>query len=118
MDHQFEVNRERLRAIHAVRLVQPHEEGTAARELPDLVYGFTGSPGLAAPLFAIRRYRNFEIHRWQGDVVIVGFVSPQEASRLEQQGAEAIDITIYPDAEPGATELVALSYEQIAQHRQ
>jgi hypothetical protein len=118
MNHQFEGNRERLRAIHCVRLVQPHEEGTAAGELPDGTYGFTGSPGLAAPLFAVRRYRNFEIHRWQGGVVIVGFVSPQDASRLEQQGHDAVDITMYPDAEADATELVAVGYEQIAQHRQ
>jgi hypothetical protein len=97
--------------------VQPHEEGTAAAVLPQGTYGFTGSPGLAAPLFAVRRYRNFEIHNYSGDVAIIGFISPRDAARLANQG-EAIEVTIYPDAEGEATELVAVSYTRITQHRQ
>jgi hypothetical protein len=113
-----ETARERLRALHRVRLVQPTEEGTAAGELPDGVFGFTGSPGLAAPLFAVRRYRNFEIHhRLDGVVAIVGFAHPRDVSRLAHV-CEPFDITIYPEAEGEATEIVAISYTQIAQHRQ
>lgn len=113
-----ETARERLRALHRVRLVQPTEEGTAAGDLPAGVFGFTGSPGLAAPLFAVRRYRNFEIHhRLDGVVAIVGFAHPRDVSRLAHAG-EPFDITIYPDVEGEAAEIVAISYTQIAQHRQ
>jgi len=118
MTTQFDAAREQLRAVHRVRLVQPQEEGTAAGELPAGVYGFTGSPGLAAPLFAVRRYRNFEVHhRLQGDVAIVGFVSGREVARLGT-ASDPVDIVIYPDAEGEATEIVAVSYTQIVQHRQ
>jgi hypothetical protein len=117
MKHHFEAARERLRANHGVRLVQPHQEGTAAADLPQGTYGFTGSPGLAAPLFAVRRYRNFEIHHWADDIAIVGFVSLVDAARLVNHD-DAIEVTIYPDAEGDRTELVAVSYTQITQHRQ
>ena len=109
--------RTELRATHNVRLVQPHEEGTAAADLPVGVYGFTGSPGLAAPLFATPRYRNFEVHHLAADVAIIGFVTPRDRTRLSQ-GSEAIDLTIFPDPEGEANEIVALGYSQIAQHRQ
>lgn len=107
-----------IRSNHRVRLVQPEEEGSAAADLPRGVYGFTGSAGLAAPLFAARRYRNVEVHHLHdGDVVIVGFVTPAEAGRL--RGAPApIELTIYPDIEGDATAIVAISYSRIAQHRQ
>lgn len=117
MEKSADAARDRLRATHKVRLVQSHEEGTAAAELPVGVYGFTGSPGLAAPLFAARRYRNFEVHHHARDVAIVGFVTARDRARLEQ-GGEPFDLTIYPDAEGEATEIVAIDYAQIAQHRQ
>jgi hypothetical protein len=49
--------------------------------------------------------------------VIVGFVSSRDLSRLAR-GSDAIELTIYPDAEGDATEVVAIGYAQIAQHRQ
>jgi hypothetical protein len=118
MNSRSDAARERLRAEHRVRLVQAHEEGTAAHDLPAGVYGFTGSPGLAAPLFAVRRYRNFEVHHLPDDgVAIIGFVSAQTAARLSQ-ASDPLDVTIYPDVEGEATEIVAVRYAEIAQHRQ
>jgi hypothetical protein len=82
------------------------------------VYGFTGSAGLAAPLFAARRYRNFEVHhRHDGQIAIVGFVTPAEFDKLARAVA-ATEITLYPDATDEATEILAISYLRIAQHRQ
>jgi hypothetical protein len=107
-----------VRERHRVRLVEPHEEGSAAADLPRGVYGFTGSAGLAAPLFAARRYRNFEVHHLDGgDVVIVGFVTPADAERL-RTAQTPFELTIYPDVEGDATEISAISYSRIARHRQ
>ena len=107
-----------VRARHKVRLVESHEEGSAAADLPRGVYGFTGSAGLAAPLFAARRYRNFEVHHLpDGDVAIVGFVTPAEADRLHTSHTP-IELTIYPEPEGDSTEITAISYSRIAQHRQ
>ena len=117
-DADAEARRAQLRHAHRVRLVRPDEEGSAAADLPSGVYGFTGSAGLAAPLFAARRYRNFEVHhRHDGQIVIVGFVTPPDRDRLAA-AAEPIDVTAYPDATDEATEIVAISYGRIAPHRQ
>jgi hypothetical protein len=122
MSDQFDTARKQLRATHGVRLVQSHEEGTAAAKLPEGVYGFTGSPGLAAPLFAQRRYRNFEVHHCNGDVFIVGFVSPADEARLTGRDASSagdpVEVTVYPDPEGDATRIVAIGYSSIVQHRQ
>jgi hypothetical protein len=117
MNSRSEDARDRVRTNHHVRLVDALEEGTAAQELPPGVYGFTGSPGLAAPLFAQRRYRNFEIHHLaDGGIAIVGFVTPQSAERLA--GASDAAVVVYPDIEGEATEIVTIRYAQIAHHRQ
>lgn len=113
-----ESTRRALRIEHGVRLVEAHEEGSAAADLPRGVYGFTGSAGLAAPLFAVRRYRNFEVHHLANDdVAIVGFVTTSDADRLRTSQAP-IDLTIYPDIEGDATEITSISYSRIAQHHQ
>ena len=118
MPHHGEPLRTRLRNAHQVRLVRAEEEGCAAAHLPRGVYGFTGSAGLAAPLFAARRYRNFEVHhRLDGQIAIVGFVTATDFARLAVAG-EAIAVTVYPDATEEATEIVAISYSRIVQHRQ
>lgn len=106
-----------IRERHCVRLVEPHEEGSAAADLPRGVYGFTGSAGLAAPLFAARRYRNFEVHHLGGDVVIVGFVTAADAERL-RTAQTPLEVTIYPDVDADATEITVISYSRIAHHRQ
>ena len=106
-----------LRSRHVVRLVETDEEGSAAADLPKGVYGFTGSAGLAAPLFSAQRYRNFEVHHLHdGDVVIVGFVTRAEAEQL-RRSLKPIELTVYPEVEGDATEITAISYSRIA-HRQ
>ena len=118
MTHDAEPLRSLLRDVHKVRLVRSEEEGSAAANLPRGVYGFTGSAGLAAPLFAARRYRNFEVHhRHDGQITIVGFVTVDDAGKLAA-ALESIEITLYPDATVEATEIVAISYLRIAHHRQ
>jgi hypothetical protein len=112
--------REALRREHGVRLVTPAEEGTAAPDFPCGVYGFTGSPVLASPLFAQRRYRNFEVHHLPNGVTcVVGFVAPAQAARLTgQTQAEPVTVTMYPDAEGDATAIVSIPYNRIVVHRQ
>ncbi len=118
MANDAETVRNLLRDIHHVRLVRSEEEGSATANLPKGVYGFTGSAGLAAPLFAARRYRNFEVHhRHDGQITIVGFVTTEDVEKLAA-AHEAIEITVYPDATEQATEIVAISYHRIAHHRQ
>jgi hypothetical protein len=110
--------REDLRRAHGVRLVEPHEEGFAAELLPIGVYGFTGSPALASPLFAVPRYRNFEVHRTAGgDVVLVAFVTSAEAQRLASTTG-VVHLTAYPDIEGEARAIVAIPYSRIVHHRQ
>ena len=113
-----EAARDALRREHGVRLVTSDEEGSAAMDLPAGVYGFTASPILASPLFANRRYRNFEVHRLASGVVLVGFVTAADAAQLSHQAADIVTLKIYADAETDATSIVAISYDQIVQHRQ
>lgn len=112
--------REALRRDHQVRLVTADQEGTAADELPAGVYGFTYSPALAAPLFAVRHSRNFEIHRLaNGTTAIVGFVTPSEAAELTRPDRTEISmVMVHPDAEGDATAIVSLPYERITHHKQ
>jgi hypothetical protein len=120
MTASSETVRAALRREHSVRLVRPNEEGVAAEHLPDGVYGFTSSPALASPLFAVRRYRNFEIHRLpNGVTAMVGFVTPVDAAELTRASTAApVSITVYPDVEGDATAIVSLPYDRIVQHRQ
>jgi hypothetical protein len=118
MSDDSDAQRHQLRATHQVRLVLPHEEGCSAKDLPRGVFGFTSSAGLAAPLFATRHSRNFEIHHLRdGVVAIVGFVSSGEAEKLATAAAP-LAITLYPNIDGHATKIVAVPYSQIAQHRQ
>ena len=113
-----ETARQALRREHGVRPVGESEEGTAVNQLPAGVYGFTGSPALASPLFAVRRYRNFEVHRLPAGPAVVGFVTPAEATLLAHLTDGTVTIKLYPDAEDVATSLVCISYDRIVQHRQ
>lgn len=110
--------REALRREHGVRLVGDGEEGAAAQDLPAGTYGFTGSPLLASPLFGVRRYRNFEVHRLATGPAVVGYVTPADAARLTDPRETTLTIRIYPDAEADATTLVSISYDRVVQHRQ
>ena len=90
-----------LRTSNRVRLVNDAEEGTGVNALSSGVYGFTYSPGLpSAPLFAVRRYRSFEIHkRHDGQTVIVGFATADDAGRIE---SNVEDVTIRIQPQPDA----------------
>ena len=115
---QSRAAREALRRAHGVRCVEPKEEGFAAEQLSPGVFGFTGSPALASPLFAVPRYRNFEVHRTSANVtVLIAFVTPPEADRLAS-GGDVVHITAFPDAEGDATTIVAIPYSRIVHHRQ
>ena len=113
-----EAARDVLRRDHGVRLVTPAEEGFAAEHLPAGVYGFTSSPALASPLFAMRHYRNFEIHRLASSVCVVGFVTPAHATTLTRATNETVTVRLYPDAEGDATAIVSVSYDRVVHHRQ
>lgn len=112
--------RDALRREHSVALVNPLQEGFAAVNLPDGVYGFTSSPALESPLFATRQYRNFEIHRMAyGVTAVIGFVTAGEARHLAQDlQTEAITVMLHPDAEGDATSIISLPYDRVVQHRQ
>jgi hypothetical protein len=110
--------REALRREHGVRLVSPNEEGAAAEDVGPGVYGFTSSPVLASPMFAVRRYRNFEIHHLAGGSAVVGFVSPADAAKLTHNTGEPVTIRLFPDADDEATTIVSIPYARVVQHRQ
>jgi len=107
-----------LRGTNQVRLVTEAEEGTGVNALPLGVYGFTYSPGLAsAPLFAVRRYRSYEIHKVTGETLVVGFATLEDAGRLDSNHEE-ITIRVQPQPEDGRETLVQIPYSRIARHRQ
>ena len=110
--------RDALRREHAVRLVTSAEEGSAAQALPPGVYGFTGSPVLASPLFSQRCFRNFEVHRLASGVSLIGFVASAEAAELTRPTGDTVTVKIYADAEGDATAIVSIRYDCIVQHRQ
>ena len=78
-------DQESLRAAHGVRPVAAAEEGTGVNALPGGVYGFTYTPGLPnAPLFATRRFRNYEIHKLaSGETFVIAFADTETARRIE-----------------------------------
>jgi hypothetical protein len=118
-DQTATADQEALRVAHQVRSVSPAEEGNGVNALPGGVYGFTYSPGLPnAPLFAIRRYRTYEIHKLpDGDVFIVGFARPDVARELSTASQE-MALRIHPQAEQGFETLVTIPYSRIRRHRQ
>ena len=112
-------SREALRRDHNVHVVSEVQEGFAADHLPTGLYGFTSSPALASPLFAVRQYRNFEIHRLaSGQTAVIGFVTPAEAQQLSTAHREPVTVMLHPDAEGDATTIVSLPYDRVVQHRQ
>ncbi len=109
---------EKLRVEHALRLVTPQEEGLGVNAVPNGVYGFTYSPAMEnSPLYAERRFRCYETHRWQdGTVHMLGFVSAEDAKKLEHQ-TDAVEICVQPEPEEGAEHFVALPHARILHHR-
>jgi hypothetical protein len=118
-DQTATADQEALRSAHQVRIVSEAEEGNGVNLLPGGVYGFTYSPGLAnAPLFAVRRFRTYEIHKLPGgDVFIVGFAKPEAARELSTAPAE-ITLHVHPQPEQGFETLVTIPYSRIRHHRQ
>lgn len=118
-DQTATVDQEALREAHQVRLVTEAEEGTGVNVLPGGVYGFTYSPGLAnAPLFSVRRYRSYEIHKLPGgDVFVIGFATPDVARALST-AAQEMTVRIQPQEADGSATLVTIPYSRIRQHRQ
>lgn len=113
-----ELAREALRREHGVKLVDGSLEGAAAEDLPAGVYGFTGSPLLASPLFSVRRYRNFEVHRLAAGPALIGFVNAADAAQLAHGQDEVLTVRVYPDAEGDATVIASIPYDRVVQHRQ
>jgi len=110
---------EALRVAHQVRLVSDAEEGNGVHALPGGVYGFTYSPGLsAAPLFAVRRYRSYEVHKLpSGDVFVIGFAKASVARDLSTSTGE-LTLQIHPQPEGEYDTLVTIPYSRIRHHRQ
>ena len=118
-DQTATADQEALRHAHQVRSVSEAEEGHGVNALPGGVFGFTYSPGLAnAPLFAVRRYRTYEIHKLPGgDVFIIGFAKP-EAARELSTATQEMTLQIHPQAEHGFDTLVTIPSSRIRHHRQ
>ena len=112
-------DQEALRVTHQVRLVADAEEGTGVNALPGGVFGFTDSPGLLnAPLFAVRRYRSYEIHKLpSGEVFVIGYAKADVARQLSTAAAE-MTIQIHPQAEQDFDTVVTIPYSRIRRHRQ
>ena len=107
-----------LRETHGLRLVTAEEEGTGADALPDGVYGFTYSPGLAiAPLFATQRFRNYETQkRFDGETYLLGFASEESATRVAA-GTAQMSVEVFPEPQEEAATLVALPCSRLRQNR-
>lgn len=108
-----------LRLAHQVRVVNDAEEGTGVNALAGGVFGYSYSPGLPnAPLFAVRRYRSYEIHKLpSGEVYVIGFAKAAEAHSVSTAEGE-VTLQIHPQAEGEYDTLVTIPYSRIRQHRQ
>jgi hypothetical protein len=118
-DQTATADQESLRIAHQVRVVADAEEGSGVNVLPGGVYGFTYSPGLQnAPLFAVRRYRTYEIHKLpSGEVFIIGFTKADVARELST-AAKEMTIQIHPQSADLFDTLVTIPYSRIRHHRQ
>ena len=118
-DQTATADQEALRSAHQVRIVSEAEEGNGVNVLPGGVYGFTYSPGLVnAPLFAVRRFRTYEIHKLPGgDVFVVGFARADVARELSTATAE-MTLQVHPQPDQGFETLVTIPYSRIRHHRQ
>ena len=112
-------DQEALRVAHQVRVVADAEEGSGVDALPGGVYGFTYSPGLHnAPLFAVPRYRSYEIHKLpSGEIFLIGYAQ-SDAARQLSVASDEITIQIHPRAEDDYQTLVTIPYSRIRRHRQ
>ena len=118
-DTKDTADQELLRTAHQVRLVSEQQEGVGVSHLPGGLYGFTYSPGLpGAPLFAVRRYRSYEVHKLpSGEVFVIGFAK-SDVARALSTASEEMSLQIHPQPEADYGTLVTIPYSQIRQHRQ
>jgi hypothetical protein len=95
------------------------EEGTGVNQLPGGVSGFTYSPGLPnAPLFAVKRYRSYEIHKLStGEAFVIAFADADTARQIASAVTD-VSVRVHPDATDAAAVLVKIPYARIRQHRQ
>jgi hypothetical protein len=119
VDTPATADQEALRLAHHVRLVTEAEEGSSVNALPGGTYGFTYSPGLPnAPLFHVRRYRSYELHKLPGgEVYIIGFATADAARALSVATGETT-LQMHPQPEQGFDTLVTVPYSCIRHHRQ
>jgi hypothetical protein len=112
-------DQEQLRTAHGVRPVLGAEEGTGVNQLPGGVYGFTYSPGLPnAPLFAVRRYRSYEIHKLStGEPFVIAFADSDTARQIASALSD-VNVRVHPDATDTAAVLIKIPYTRIRHHRQ
>ena len=110
---------EQLRTAHAVRPVAGTAEGTGVNQLPGGVYGFTYSPGLPnAPLFAVKRYRSYEIHKLPtGEAFVIAFADADTARQIASTVSD-VNVRVHPGATDAAAVLVKIPYARIRHHRQ
>ena len=112
-------DQEALRVTHQVRLVADAEEGTGVNAVPGGVYGFTYSPGLVnAPIFAVRRYRSYELHKLpSGEVFVIGYAKADVARQLSTS-TEEMTVQVHPQTEGEFDTIVTIPYSRIRRHRQ
>jgi hypothetical protein len=107
LDTKDDPRRAEYRKQHQVRLVESAQEGTGVDLQPNGTYGFTYAPAASAPMFASRKYQNFEIHKSpQGAKFVLGYVTAAEVADIAKKNP--IDIKLYPDAFQESTEMVCL----------
>lgn len=109
---------ETLRAIHQVKLIEPKDEGVAIETLPGGVFGFTYSPQEQSPLFSIKMFQIFEVHKTiAGEVQIIGFISAEEAQKLADPHEEFVSIQLYPEPYERAVKAIGIPKSHILEHR-
>lgn len=117
LSHEQEL--EVLRAQHQVRPLTSEEEGYSLPWLPDGVYGYTCAVAQRdAPLFRKKIELSFEVHkRMDGTVHLVGYVSPEEASKLTST-EESVRIHLFPDPREDAHVLVSIPLSRVLRHKE
>jgi hypothetical protein len=105
--------KEAARTRHGVRLVDAKDEGAGITAVPNGVYGFTYSPGMESPLFAMEKYHTFEIHKLNdGSVRILGFVTPDKKAELESNN-DILEIQVFPTAWADSDQMVIIPGEWV-----